>query len=220
MFCFASCWLTQQLSCITNTVNKITHQFHRLNISTHSQPPCQAFSPLLKEFYKHVAQNVEIIYISSDRALEDFEAYFGTMPWLSLPAVGTADIKNQLAQTCKITGIPALLVLERATGHYVTNQNARQEVEKWKNNGGDKQGALRVVEQWKASPAVPLNEANLSAGGPGGIMGIVSMIAKNPAIVFGLIYIVKVRVQEKEGSAVVATPTGVFVQLSLSLTNT
>lgn len=138
-----------------------------------------------------MSDQVEIIYISSDRAVADFEAYFGKMPWLSLPAVGTAQIKNQLAQACQIAGIPALLVLERVSGHYITNE-ARNHVEQWKRQGGDKVAAKQVVAQWKATPAVPLSEANLSAGGGGGIMGIVTMIAKNPAMMFGILYFLKV----------------------------
>ena len=155
-------------------------------------PPCQSFSPRLKEFYQHVKTDIEIIYISSDRAVPDFEAYFATMPWLSLPpaAVGTAQIKTQLATLCQITGIPALLVLERATGHFITN-DARNHVEQWKSRGGDKEAAEQVVQQWLDTPAVPLEEANLGTAGPSGMMGIFSMIAKNPAMIFGLIYIIK-----------------------------
>lgn len=122
--------------------------------------------------------------------MPDFEAYFATMPWLSLPAVGTAQIKNQLATKCQIAGIPALLVLERATGQYITNA-ARNHVEQWNSQGGDKAAAEQVVKQWLDTPAVPLEEANLGTSGPGGIMGIFSMIAKNPALIFGLIYIIK-----------------------------
>ena len=134
---------------------------------------------------------IEIIYISSDRAVADFEAYFGTMPWLSLPAQGTAQIKNQLATACHITGIPALLVLERSTGHFISNQ-ARNHVEQWKSREGTKDSAKEVVQQWKATPAVPLDQADLGGGSSGGIAGILSMIAKNPAIIFAVFYILKV----------------------------
>lgn len=156
-------------------------------------PPCQSFSPRLKEFYAHVKDSIEIVYISSDRSIAEFEGYYGKMPWLSLPPTNSAHIKNKLAQACQITGIPALLVLDRATGYFITDQ-ARTHVEQWKNNSATKEAALQLVAQWKETEAAPLSEAKFnSGGGPGGLMGIFMWFAKNPAMIFGLIYIVKVR---------------------------
>ena len=151
----------------------------------------------MKEFYALTNEKIEIVYISSDNTVPEFQSYFEKMPWLSLAPTGTAQIKNQLAKACHITGIPALIVLDRATGHYVTNA-ARNDVEAWKSSSGKaseedkKKAALEVVEKWKAVEAVPLEEANLGSAG-GGFWGIVSMITKNPAFIFGIIYLVKVR---------------------------
>ena len=161
-------------------------------------PPCQGFSPRLKEFYNATKDQIEIIYISSDRTVPDFEAYFGGMPWLSLPALGTAAIKSALAQQCQIRGIPALLVLQGGTGHYITN-TARDQVEAWftSNNAASKEdkkaAAQAIVKEWLDAPAVPLAQANLGSAGPKGLQAIFSMIARNPAMVFGFIYLVKVR---------------------------
>ena len=45
------------------------------------------------------------------------------MPWLSLPEganESSSSIKNQLANTMKIRGIPTMIVLEVKTGNFVT----------------------------------------------------------------------------------------------------
>uniref|UniRef100_A0A7S3LC41 Thioredoxin domain-containing protein n=1 Tax=Amphora coffeiformis TaxID=265554 RepID=A0A7S3LC41_9STRA len=154
-------------------------------------PPCQAFSPVLKEFYALTNEKIEIVYISSDNSIPEFQGYFGKMPWLSLAPTGTAQIKNQLAKACHITGIPALIVLDRATGNYVTNA-ARNDVETWKRISGSdkKKAALEVVEKWKAIEAVPLAEANIGSAS-GGLWGMISTIARNPAFLFAMFYLVK-----------------------------
>lgn len=43
-------------------------------------PPCKAFSPILASFYDAAAKanNLEIVFISSDRTVEDFEGYVST----------------------------------------------------------------------------------------------------------------------------------------------
>jgi nucleoredoxin len=153
-------------------------------------PPCQAFSPRLKDFYNLVSKDsrVEIVYVSSDRNVPDFEGYFGKMPWLSLPPADSAPIKSALAQQLKITGIPALIVLDVATGNFVTDQ-ARTDVDGWKSKGGD---ATAVVAAWKAVEAVPIAEARLGAGGgAGGLRGLLMTVLKNPAFIFGFLYLVK-----------------------------
>ena len=112
------------------------------------------------------------------------------MPWPSLPMMGTASIKQALAQACQIRGIPTLIVLDRKTGHFVTDQ-ARNDVLKWKQSG-TKETAKALVDQWKAVEAVPLSEAKFGGGATGfSLLSIISTVAKNPAFIFGLIYIFK-----------------------------
>lgn len=40
-------------------------------------PPCKAFSPILADFYKAIATRgrLEIVYISSDKTVDEFEGY-------------------------------------------------------------------------------------------------------------------------------------------------
>ena len=41
--------------------------------------------------------DLELIYISSDRAVQDFNTYYGTMPFCAVPPdQGSADIKSKL----------------------------------------------------------------------------------------------------------------------------
>ena len=64
-------------------------------------PPCKAFSPVLMDFYKAISEKgkMEIVYISSDKSLQEFEEYFKKMPWLSIPLEqGSAAIKSNLAE--------------------------------------------------------------------------------------------------------------------------
>lgn len=61
-----------------------------LYFSAHWCPPCRAFTPKLADFYKNFKQSprgdeLEIVFVSSDKTQTDFDTYFGDMPWLALP---------------------------------------------------------------------------------------------------------------------------------------
>jgi nucleoredoxin len=172
--------------------------------------PCKTFSPILAQFYNAIAKDakLEIVYISSDRTVEDFDSYYGKMPWLSIPLVeGSAQIKNNLSQTLKIAGIPTLVVLDAKTGEFITGL-AREEVTAV---GGNKAKAKELAEKWNQKERVALAEANMGGGSQGGLMGILMYFAKNPMYIFGLLYMVKLamkqwalytKLQEGSGAAV------------------
>ena len=124
-------------------------------------PPCQTFSPLLKDFYKTCRDtdgiHLEVVYVSSDRDLAEFEDYYGKMPWLALES---QTHKTSLSQKCHVSGIPSLVVLD-GHGRFVTD-GARQEVA---TAGGDPALVKKVLELWKATEAVPLDEAEFSSSG-------------------------------------------------------
>eukprot|EP01083_Nonionella_stella_P200626 734581_1 len=65
----------------------------------------------------------------------------------------------------KISGIPSLIVLEAKTGHFVTD-NARMEVSAV--NGSE--SGEELIQKWKDAEAVPIEEANLSGSGQGGLL--------------------------------------------------
>ena len=74
---------------------------------------CQLFIPKLLASYKErndVANDFEIIYISSDKDEESFLKAFACMPWLALPY---ADPRNHtLSNRLDIDGIPCLAMLD------------------------------------------------------------------------------------------------------------
>ncbi|XP_071849006.1 nucleoredoxin-like [Apostichopus japonicus] len=96
-----------------------------LYFSAHWCPPCRAFTPKLADFYKNFKQSprgdeLEIVFVSSDKTQTDFDTYFGDMPWLALP-FEKRDVKNSLSTKFKIQGIPTFVLLDGATGSIVTS---------------------------------------------------------------------------------------------------
>jgi thiol-disulfide isomerase/thioredoxin len=69
-------------------------------------PPCKAFTPLLIDFYNTHKNELEVIFLSSDRDEESFSGYFGKMPWLSsVPAFSGGEAnerQRKLAEMFKI----------------------------------------------------------------------------------------------------------------------
>jgi len=153
-------------------------------------PPCKAFSPILGDFYNAIAKQgkLEIVFVSSDRTIPEFEGYYKKMPYLAIPSTpGSAQIKNSLAQQLNIQGIPMLIVLDAKTGDFIT-ATAREDVTKV---GRDKEKGLALIAKWKEMEAVPLAEANLGGGGPSGLSAILNFFLKNPMSIFGLLYLFK-----------------------------
>lgn len=122
-------------------------EFVLLYFSASWCPPCRAFTPILSKFYKKhaVAQNLEIVYISSDRSLEEFNEYYGKMPWKAVPT-DAAQIKQTLASRLGIQGIPALVVLEVSTGLFVTN-DIRDQIQR--NAEKDGKVVKSMINEWK-----------------------------------------------------------------------
>ena len=153
-------------------------------------PPCKAFSPLLAEFYKACIKDdakLEIVYVSSDSSIPEFEGYYAKMPWLAIPsAQGSAAIKNNLAQTLKITGIPTLVIIDAKTGEFISG-TARGDVT---SVGNDASKRKELIESWKTKERVPLSEANLG-GEQSFLMQIIMFFARNPFYIFGLLYMFK-----------------------------
>merc|ERR1712115_329087 len=76
--------------------------------SAHWCPPCRGFTPVLKDFYEEVSDEVEIIFVSSDRSSDDMQSYMKEShgSWLSV------EHGSALAQSLKdhfgVSGIPGL----------------------------------------------------------------------------------------------------------------
>ncbi len=134
-------------------------------------PPCKRFTPILSEFYtKHCPSNkVEIVFISSDSDLQSFKDYYGKMPFRSLPAQDTAHIKQKLADRLKIAGIPSLIVLDAKTSHLVS-YDARSEVMSAMDAKDGGKSCEELIQKWKDAETVPIEEADISSPGQGGIL--------------------------------------------------
>lgn len=105
-----------------------------LYFSAHWCPPCKAFTPLLVETYKKVkaaGKELEVVFVSSDKDMGQFQEYFATMPWLAIPPGDKR--KAALSSRFEVEGIPALVLLDGATGETI-NANGRGAV------GGDPEG--------------------------------------------------------------------------------
>ena len=83
-----------------------------LYFSAHWCPPCRGFTPVLADLYKKLTaegKNFEIVFISSDKSQENFDEYFGEMPWKALP-FSDRDRKAALSKKFKVQGIPNLVI--------------------------------------------------------------------------------------------------------------
>jgi nucleoredoxin len=93
-----------------------------LYFSAHWCPPCQAFTPQLSDSYTKClkGKGLEIVFVSSDRGEQAFQAYYDEMPWTALP-FADRDRKEELSKKFKVSGIPTLVILD-AAGTLVTKE--------------------------------------------------------------------------------------------------
>lgn len=159
-------------------------------------PPCQRFTPILTEFYKtakKVKIGFEIVYVSSDRSVEEFEKYYGKMPWLAIPSEeGSAQIKSKLAESLGVSGIPALAIIDTKTGEFISGGEARDAV---MDAGGDMKKVITTVAKWKVAKRHPMRDApgmmDKGANSRSFVGKVLSFMARNPMIVIGLMYLYK-----------------------------
>lgn len=98
-----------------------------LYFSAHWCPPCRGFTPKLADFYKANAgkKNFEVVFLSSDRDVGQFEEYRKEMPWYSVP-FEERQVKEALSRKFKVRGIPSLVLLDN-DGKTIS-ENARGKV--------------------------------------------------------------------------------------------
>jgi nucleoredoxin len=75
--------------------------------------PCKLFTPKLVEFYNEVnkdGKKVEIVFVSADNEEEEFEEYYGSMPWL---AVEFDDVLDEVMEKYPAGSIPKLTLLNK-----------------------------------------------------------------------------------------------------------
>lgn len=77
-------------------------------------PPCRQFFPTLLEFYNTVNHNqkrLEIVWLSRDRSLEDFDSIRKQIPWVAVPY--DPDKIGAILERYDIDVIPKLYLLNR-----------------------------------------------------------------------------------------------------------
>jgi len=82
--------------------------------SMHNCPPCRTFTPVFAELYNELnqdkAQVIEVIFCSGDKTQEEYDEYYGEMPWLALPK-GDSRLAT-LAKQFEVKGVPRLIVIK------------------------------------------------------------------------------------------------------------
>ncbi|CDW74563.1 dc1 domain-containing protein [Stylonychia lemnae] len=95
--------------------------------SMHNCPPCREFTPIFAELYNETNESekqIEVIFVSGDKTQEEYELYYGEMPWLALPK-GDSRLPS-LAKKFEVKGVPRLIVLK--PDGTVINNSAVQKV--------------------------------------------------------------------------------------------
>jgi nucleoredoxin len=105
----------------TVTRQELGGKYVGLYFSAHWCPPCKSFTPKLVKYYNARKEkgDFEVIFCSGDRAQEQFDEYFGTMPWLSFPFKDSRI--EELNAMYEIEGIPTLVIVD-PDGNVVTTK--------------------------------------------------------------------------------------------------
>ena len=96
--------------------------------SMHNCPPCREFTPLLAALYEEVNEDekvLEVVFFSGDKSQEEFDEYYGEMPWLALPRE-KKEIMGANAKRFKVRGVPRLVMLRASDGKILADQCLEQ----------------------------------------------------------------------------------------------
>jgi nucleoredoxin len=97
--------------------------------SMHNCPPCREFTPIFSELYNELNGSekvIEVVFLSGDKTQEEFDQYYGEMPWLALPR-GDSRLAI-LAKKFEVKGVPRLIVVKQ-DGTVVENSGVRKVTE-------------------------------------------------------------------------------------------
>jgi len=153
----------------------------------------QSVNTALLEFYNTAAKDhyVEIILISSDSIVEEFEEFYATMPWLAIPSdTGAATIKAYLATTLSVRRQPSLIVIDAKTGEYVPATDAKDEIitAAAAPQQQRRENIVAVINRWKNLPRQPLSAAGQSQNP---VVRFFMFLVKNPVLLFGIMSLIR-----------------------------
>ena len=112
------------------------------------------------------------------------------MPWLAMiPSYvnkEARDRQGKLAEMFKIQGIPSVIVLDHE-GKFVTS-DGRNDVMR----ATSVEQQREVVRSWRGKEAVPIEDAVITQDSGRGLIGkVIMFFLRNPAWIFGMIYLSK-----------------------------
>lgn len=84
-------------------------------------PPCRKFTPILSTFYEDMIEyydDIEIIYISSDKTNNEFNEYWEEMTFSALPYIDR-EKKEELTKLYEVKQIPVLVFINN-NGEIIT----------------------------------------------------------------------------------------------------
>ena len=107
--------------------------------SAHWCPPCRQFTPMLSDFYGEVSDDLEIVFVSSDRSPEDMISYMKESHGDWCGVEHNSALATDLKQKYGVQGIPMLVVVKKdgtlvtkdGRSHVVGKQ-PKQAVQGWK----------------------------------------------------------------------------------------
>lgn len=105
---------------------------------------------MLSELYSVLKESLpthglEVVFVSSDRDQNEFQNYYNSMPWLSLP-FGSYQ-KQILSSVYGVKGIPSLVVLDALSGQVVVPvAETRQDIQRACNMGDT--GIHSMLDSW------------------------------------------------------------------------
>ena len=107
--------------------------------SAHWCPPCRQFTPMLADFYGEVSDELEIVFVSSDRSPEDMTSFMKKSHGDWCGVEHNSALANDLKQKYGVQGIPMLVVVKK-DGTLVTKdgrshvmgKQPKQAVQGWK----------------------------------------------------------------------------------------
>lgn len=92
---------------------QLNGKYVMIYFSAHWCPPCKQFTPIFAEWYKKMTQkrqDIECVFVSSDKSQGEFDGYYDSHPWCALP-FDNRQAKNDLSAKYEIRGIPSLVVV-------------------------------------------------------------------------------------------------------------
>lgn len=109
-------------------------------------PACRRFNRLLSDFYHRVNKEnkeIEVVFVSSDNSLEDFEDNKKDMPWLSVSYQSTETIEK-LRSLYGVQGVPSVVIVD--DDGKVLSREAEADIENLSDD------PLLLLRSWKSQP--------------------------------------------------------------------